>query len=95
MFGIFILWIMATEQKNNGVAWWQPAVAIFAKFSGWILAPLAIGVFLGNWLDKKFNAGSMWLLISVGASFVISIGGLVASAREEFKKMSEDKNNKN
>ena len=80
---------MATEQKNNGVAWWQPALAIFAKFSGWIFGPLLVGVFLGSWLDKKFNTGSRWLLICAGIAFVVSIGGLVVAAREEFGKIEK------
>ncbi|KKT24843.1 MAG: hypothetical protein UW11_C0039G0004 [Parcubacteria group bacterium GW2011_GWA2_43_9b] len=82
---------MSIEQKNNGIAWWQPALTIFAKFSGWIFGPLFLGLFLGNWLDRKFNTGSIWLLICVGAAFIISVGGLLLSAREEFKKLSNDK----
>jgi len=87
---------MPADKEKNNITWWQPAVAIFAKFYGWILAPLVVGLFLGNWLDKKFNTGSMWLLISVGISFVVSIGGLVVAAREEFRKMNkkEDSNEK-
>ena len=80
---------MPADKEKNNIAWWQPAVAIFVRFSGWILAPLVVGLFLGNWLDKKFNTGSMWLLISAGISFVVSIGGLVVAAKKEFEKMEK------
>ena len=82
---------MSTNQDKNSVAWWQPAVAIFARLSAWILLPLLVGVPAGRWLDGKYNTGSRWLLAGAGVAFIISITGLVMTAKKELKKM--DKNN--
>ncbi|MBI4811842.1 AtpZ/AtpI family protein [Candidatus Falkowbacteria bacterium] len=76
----------------NKEAWWQPALLMFARLSGWIIAPVLIGTFLGRWLDKKHETGPWLFLASVGAAFIISIIGLVKNVAEEYGKI--DKNGK-
>jgi len=87
-----------SEEKNNQ-AWWQPAVMMFAKLSGWIAAPIVIALYLGKWLDKKYDSAPRWLLICIGAAFFISMIGLVKETIREYKKIDrlgeEKKNSKN
>jgi F0F1-type ATP synthase assembly protein I len=104
LFYLFLIKIMAgdeikqknkdSEQKKNA-AWWQPSLILFAKFSGWIAAPVIIAAFLGRWLDKKYGAEPLLFLATVGFAFLISMFGLVKTVKEEYRKIEKDdkKNN--
>ena len=80
------------ENKKDfgGAPWWQPAVMMFARFSGWIVAPVIIGAVIGIWLDKKFNTDPWLFLVCVGAAFIVSMIGLVKNATEEYRKIDQD-----
>lgn len=82
---------MTPKDKREGdkTAWWQPALTLFAKFSGWILAPLFLGVILGQWLDKKFNTAPWIFLAATIISFIISMIGLAMTAIKDFKKFDK------
>lgn len=83
------------EPGNKKKAWWEPALAVFAKMSAWIGAPVLIGLFLGKWLDKKYDTEPWLLLVSVGIAFTVSMAGLVLEASKEFKRIEkENKKNK-
>ena len=84
---------MTEENKNK--AWWQPAMIIFAKFSGWIVIPLLLGLFIGRWLDKKYGTEPWLFLTTAGVSFFISMGGLIFSVMKEFRKIERESKNKN
>jgi len=78
---------MEEEDKKNNIAWWQPALIMFVKLSGWIGFPIIIALFLGKWLDKKYDS-EPWLLLScIGVAFVISMVGLVKETASEYKKI--------
>jgi len=74
-------------KKNNQAAWWQPAVIMFAKLSGWIATPIIIALYLGKWLDKKYDSSPRLLMICIGLAFFISMIGLTKEAVREYKKM--------
>lgn len=66
---------------------WSLALKIMARISGWIAFPVLIGVFLGKWLDIRFNTEPWLFLATVALSFVVSMYGLVKNAMKEFKKI--------
>lgn len=76
----------------SGQAWWVPAVSVFARLSGWLLAPLIIGVTLGKWLDKKYDTAPWLFLITIGIAFIVSMFGLIKNTMEEFKKIEKNAN---
>ncbi len=76
--------------KEDSRPWWQPALMMSLKLSGWIAAPVIIAVFLGEWLDKKYGTEPWLFLASVGVAFVISMAGLVVEAGKEFRKIEKD-----
>ena len=88
-----------TEVKQastpEGRAWWVPAIAVFTRLSGWLLAPLIIGVTLGKWLDKKYDTAPWLFLATIGIAFIVSMFGLIKNTLEEFKKIEKAANNKN
>ncbi|MBI4778833.1 AtpZ/AtpI family protein [Candidatus Falkowbacteria bacterium] len=78
---------MKEAEKNNSAAWWQPAVMMFVKLSGWIAGPIIIALYLGKWLDKKYNSSPRLLIICIGIAFFVSMIGLTKEAVREYKKI--------
>ena len=77
-------------EKENNKAWWQPAMIMFGRLSAWIFAPVILAVFIGRWLDQKYDT-EPWLFIGcTAAAFIISMIGLIKNVKEEYRKI--DKN---
>ena len=74
-------------------AWWQPAVMMFIRFSSWIFAPVIIAIFIGKWLDNKYQTAPWLFLATVGFAFLISIFGLIKTVKEEYSKIEKAGNN--
>jgi F0F1-type ATP synthase assembly protein I len=72
--------------------WWQDSVMLFTQLSGWIGIPVILGVFLGKWLDQKYNTEPWLFLGTVGLAFVISMIGIVKEAGNAIKKIEQDLN---
>ena len=70
-----------------GQAWWQPALIIGFQITGWILGPLLVALFLGQWLDKKYNSNPKFLLICVGVAFVVSNVGMILNTIKTTKDL--------
>lgn len=81
---------MKNTKKQNKDTWWQPAVFMFFRVSIWIAAPVLIGLFLGKWLDKRYDSEPWLFLLCIGIAFIFSMVGLVKNARDEFAKIEKD-----
>ncbi len=77
------------EKKVNKV-WWQPALFMFIRFSGWIIFPIFFALIIGKWLDSKYNSEPLFFLIIVLISFPISILGLIRNVNNEYKKIEKE-----
>lgn len=73
--------------KNDS---WSLALRVMAQLSGWIAFPVIIALFLGKWLDKKFNTEPWLFLGTIGLAFLISMYGLIIKALKEFKKIEKE-----
>ncbi len=73
--------------KNDN---WSLALRVMANLSGWIAFPVIIALFLGRWLDRKFNSEPWLFLATIGVAFLISMYGLVINALKEFKKIEKE-----
>ena len=80
------------QEKNQPVVWWQPAIVMFLKLSVWIAGPIIIALYLGKWLDEKYQTGPWLFLSCIGLAFIISICGLIKNTIEEFKKLEKPNN---
>lgn len=69
---------------------WPTVVRLVAILSSWIIFPVLIGLFFGQWLDKKYGTEPWLFLITTGAAFVISMFGLIISATRELKKIEAE-----
>jgi len=68
---------MKIEKDNHKAPWWQPGLVLFFRLSGWIAGPVIVAVFVGKWLDKKYNTGPWLFLLIVGVAFFLSMFGIV------------------
>lgn len=81
------------EQPKQDNAW-QTALVIFFRLSVWIGAPIVVAVFLGKWLDQKYQTEPWLFLATVGVAFVVSMFGLIKETMKEFKKIDKDNQKK-
>lgn len=63
---------------------------LFGRLSGWIAGPVILAVFLGKWLDKKYNSEPWLFLLSVGVAFMISSFGIVRDSISEMDKIKKE-----
>jgi len=73
--------------KNDS---WGLALRITARLTGWVGFPVIIGVFVGKWLDRRFNTEPWLFLATIGFAFLISMYGLAVNALKEFKKIDKE-----
>jgi len=79
---------------SRSAVWYEPAMEIFAQASAWIVGPIVAALFLGKWLDKKYNSEPWLFLVTVGLAFLISCFGIVRITLAYIKKIEEDAKNK-
>jgi len=78
--------------KKDGieVPWWQPGIVLFAKLSGWIIGPILVAIFIGKYLDDKYNTDPWLFLLSVGVAFGLSTFGIIRDALIELKRIEKE-----
>lgn len=62
---------------------------IVSRLSAWIAAPIIIALYLGKWLDNKYDSAPKLLLLCIGVAFIASMTGLIKNTIAESKKISE------
>lgn len=77
---------MENGNKKTEVPWWQPAMLIFVRLSGWIVGPVILGVLIGKWLDEKFKTEPWLFLLSVACAFAVSIIMIIRIGLKEMDK---------
>lgn len=82
------------EKEKPKIPWWEPGMVLFARLSGWIAGPIILAVFIGKWLDKKYETTPWLFLTTVGVAFIISSIGIVREAKDMMNKIIEDEKKK-
>jgi len=86
------------EKKDSSESpWWRPGVILFTRMSGWIAGPIIIAIFVGKYLDQRYNTEPWLFLLSVGFAFFVSTFGIVKDAMQALKEIdsAEKGGNKN
>jgi len=81
---------MEKEKQKSTAPWWQPGLLLFYRLSGWIAGPIIIALFVGRWLDKKYQTEPWLFLICVGVAFIISSVGITKDAMREMKRIEQE-----
>lgn len=83
------------DRKDSGEnPWWQPGLILFFKLNAWIAGPLIIAIFIGKFLDNKYNTEPWLFLLAVGLSFGLSVWRIISSSVKEMKKNKEEESKK-
>ena len=80
---------MEKNKEKDNKAWWHEGITAFAQASGWIAGPIVIALFLGKWLDGRFNTGSRYFYICIAVAFVISNVGMALEVIKYSKKLKK------
>jgi len=88
------------DKLSQQSPWWGPGLTVFAEVTGWIALPVVGALYLGRFLDEKYNTDPWFFLGLTAFSFIITSYGIVKLAtrfiREaelEVKKKKESENN--
>jgi len=73
---------------------WQPALAVFAEVSGWIVAPIIIALYVGKYLDEQQGTGNLYFLSLTGLAFIISCVGISFIGARYIKQVEESNKSK-
>ena len=75
--------------------WWRPSIVLFFQLSGWIGVPIILGLYLGKWLDEKFQTEPWLFLTTIGAAFIISLVGMIRESKKAIKKFTNSEKQHN
>ncbi len=69
---------------NNEVKspWWKPGLIIFTKVSASIAIPIILALFVGKYLDKKYNSAPWIFLGLTFIAFIFSIFTIWKNVRD-------------
>lgn len=83
-------------ENNAQKKWWVGGLGIALRISSWIAVPIIISLFLGKFLDKKYNT-EPWIFVSLTAlAFIVTIYGIVKFSMSYIKDIEkEDTKNDN
>lgn len=81
-------------ENNDKKPFWEPALEIFSKVSGWIAGPIIFALILGKYLDGKFDTKPWIFLGLTGLAFFISTYGIVKVVSEYMKKIEKNGDDK-
>jgi ATP synthase protein I len=81
---------------ENNKDWWQQAVGIFSEVTGLIVVPIVGGLYLGGYLDKKYNSEPwfLWGLTLIGVIVAtLAIARIVTKYNKQQEKNTRQSNN--
>ena len=72
---------MAQLEMSKSLREAMQSIAPFMNIGLQMALPIIGGVFLGNYLDGKYETGFLWTLILIGIGFTVSIFTLVKAVQ--------------
>jgi F0F1-type ATP synthase assembly protein I len=75
-----------TEDK----AWWKPGLMMVSKVSALVAIPIVVALFLGKYLDAKYNTAPWAFLSLTFFAFIISLVSIWKSLLSYMKTLEEE-----
>ena len=88
---------MSVDQKNNKFDkdfWLKTGLAMFAESTGWIAIPVVSALFLGRWLDDKYDSEPLYFLSITIFAFIISSVGIGIVGVKYMKRIEKQEKEK-
>lgn len=82
------------KKLKEEVAWWQPSLILFSRLSLWIGAPIIFALFIGKWLDERYQTEPWLFLFSIGVAFIGSSVGITKEAKKAIEKIEKEEGKK-
>ncbi|MBN1779086.1 MAG: AtpZ/AtpI family protein [Candidatus Buchananbacteria bacterium] len=70
---------------------WQIGATFFGIISAWVAAPIVLALFVGSWLDNRYQTAPWWTLGLVLSAFVISNIGIYQESKKLLNKLDQTK----
>jgi F0F1-type ATP synthase assembly protein I len=75
---------------SNDKNWWKPGIVIFVKVSASVAIPIVLALFIGKYLDTKYNT-TPWIFLGLTAiAFIISLVTIYRSLTDYMKKLEQE-----
>ncbi len=82
---------MEKNNKPSEIYNWSNGLNLFARLSGWIIAPVLLAVFVGGRLDARYGTAPWLLFLLMAIAFVTSMARMIIISLREFKKFDSKK----
>lgn len=70
-------------------AWWSSGLRLFGLMTAWIVVPIIGAIYLGHFLDERYDS-KPWLFLScVFVAFLISNVGIVREGLRAMREIGE------
>ena len=73
---------------------WHDSLTVFARISGWVVAPIVVSLFVGKYLDTRFDTTPMIFIATTAFAFLASCFGIYREATCYMKNFEETNGNK-
>ena len=77
------------KDKSQEKPWWQEGVVFFYEITAWIVGPIIGGIFLGKYIDTKYQTEPKFFFICVAIAFAITNIGLITETLRYNKRLKE------
>ena len=81
---------MEENKFDQQKKWYAQGIQVFVSVSSWIAGPIITALFLGKWLDKKYDSEPWLFLACIGLAFLISSYGIVKITLSYIKKIEQE-----
>ena len=95
-FKQFFIYMSDNDKKSheNNDKWWRQGLLMFAESTGWIAIPVIGALFLGNWLDEKYQTKPLYFISLTIMAFIISCIGIGMVGIKYIKQIEKEEKSK-
>lgn len=79
------------QNKVGDYRWLPEFLKAFVEMSSWIAIPVIGALFLGQWLDNKYQTGNTYFFSLTAAAFIFSCLGLGKTAMKYLRRAENSK----
>jgi len=80
------------SNTNDNPEFWQQGLALFGILTGWLIGPIVLALFVGKWLDQRYDSEPWLFILSIGIAFAVTGFGIIKEALKFIKQIEEDSN---
>lgn len=80
---------MKQEIEERKKAWWRESIVFFTRISGFIALPLIGALFLGKYLDRRFESAPWCFIALTAIAFLISSLAIVKEGSLYMRKLEK------